>query len=114
MHNVLRRGTLFALCLLTAWAVRAAYPKHLQVTTPDGRTVTVTALDDNILKVSNTAPGEQPRIGTASVLTTGFFLQTLLAVLAFSCFWSILEVFEQRERVRKGWFPANPRRKQKS
>ena len=69
MHNVLRRGTLFALCLLTAWAVRAAYPKHLQVTTPDGRTVTVTALDDNILKVSNTAPGEKPRIGTASVLT---------------------------------------------
>lgn len=52
--------------------------------------------------------------GTASVLTTGFFLQSLLAVLAFSCFWSILEVFEQRERVRKGWFPANPRRKQKS
>ncbi|HAD56313.1 MAG TPA: DUF4491 domain-containing protein, partial [Alistipes sp.] len=26
-------------------------------------------------------------------------------------FWSILEVFQQRERVRKGWFPENPRRK---
>ncbi len=48
---------------------------------------------------------------TASVLTAGFFWQTLLAVLAFSCFWSILEVFEQRRRVAKGWFPANPRRK---
>lgn len=45
-----------------------------------------------------------------SVLANGFFVQTLLGVLAFSSFWSILEVFEQRERVRKGWFPANPRR----
>lgn len=48
---------------------------------------------------------------TGSLLTESFFWQTLLAVAAFSCFWSILEVFEQRERVRKGWFPANPRRK---
>ena len=29
----------------------------------------------------------------------------LVGVTAFSCFWSILELFEQRERVRKGWFP---------
>ncbi len=36
---------------------------------------------------------------------------TLLGVLAFSAFWSILELFEQRERVRKGWFPKNPNRK---
>lgn len=48
--------------------------------------------------------------GVCSVLADGFFVQTLLGVLAFSSFWSILEVFEQRERVRKGWFPANPRR----
>ena len=34
----------------------------------------------------------------------------LCGVTSFSCFWSILEVKEQRERVRKGWFPANPRR----
>ncbi len=48
--------------------------------------------------------------GILSLLTDNFFWQTLLAVVAFSSFWSILEVFEQRERVRKGWFPANPRR----
>lgn len=48
--------------------------------------------------------------GTASLMVADFFWQTLLAVAAFSFFWSILEVFEQRERVRKGWFPANPRR----
>ncbi len=34
----------------------------------------------------------------------------LCGVVAFSCFWSIREVAEQEERVRKGWFPANPRR----
>lgn len=49
--------------------------------------------------------------GAGSLLVSDFFWQTLLAVAAFSCFWSILEVFEQRQRVRKGWFPANPRRK---
>ena len=27
-----------------------------------------------------------------------------------SCFWSILEVREQRERVRKGWYPKRTRR----
>ena len=26
-------------------------------------------------------------------------------------FWTIKEVFEQRERVLKGWFPMNPKRK---
>lgn len=36
---------------------------------------------------------------------------SLLSVTAFSCFWSILEVFEQQERVHKGWFPRNPKRK---
>lgn len=33
---------------------------------------------------------------------------TLLGVLAFSSFWSILEVIHQRERVQKGWFPEGP------
>ncbi len=45
-----------------------------------------------------------------SVLTSGI-PSILLGVTSFSCFWSILEVREQRDRVRKGWFPANPKRK---
>ncbi len=49
--------------------------------------------------------------GVGSLFVSGVFVQTLLGVLAFSSFWSILEVFEQRGRVEKGWFPANPRRK---
>ena len=39
------------------------------------------------------------------------FLSVLLAVCGFSSFWSILEVYEQRKRVMKGWFPMNPKRK---
>lgn len=35
----------------------------------------------------------------------------ILGVTGFSCLWSILELFEQRKRVRKGWFPANPKRR---
>ncbi|MDE7465749.1 MAG: DUF4491 family protein [Muribaculaceae bacterium] len=37
----------------------------------------------------------------------------LTGVTAFSWFWSILEVKEQRERVCRGWFPANQRRKER-
>lgn len=44
----------------------------------------------------------------ASLLTDGLILSTILGVVAFSSFWSILEIFEQRERVRKGWFPEGP------
>lgn len=39
------------------------------------------------------------------------FWSSLMGVFAFSCFWSVREVREQEERVAKGWFPANPRRK---
>lgn len=39
------------------------------------------------------------------------FLSVISAVAGFSCFWSILEVFEQRKRVERGWFPENPKRK---
>ena len=35
----------------------------------------------------------------------------ILGVVAFSSLWSILELFKQRERVAKGWFPKNPKRK---
>ena len=38
------------------------------------------------------------------------FWSALLGVFAFSSFWTILELFEQKERVRKGWFPRNPKR----
>lgn len=32
-----------------------------------------------------------------------------LGVIGFSCLWSIKEIFEQEERVKKGWYPKKPR-----
>lgn len=46
-----------------------------------------------------------------SLFVCNSLLSTLLGVFAFSSFWSIHELFQQRERVRKGWFPKNPKRK---
>jgi hypothetical protein len=50
-------------------------------------------------------------VGTACVLVDSLFLSGCLGVTAFASFWSIREVFQQRDRVAKGWFPANPRKK---
>lgn len=52
----------------------------------------------------------------AGFTAASFFVEQLtvsavLGVFGFSCFWSILELFEQEKRVRKGWFPANPKRR---
>ena len=46
-----------------------------------------------------------------SVLIGDILISTLLGVFSFSSFWTIKEIFEQRERVLKGWFPMNPKRK---
>ena len=46
-----------------------------------------------------------------SLLTNDILISSLLGVFSFSSFWSIKEIFEQRERVLKGWFPMNPKKK---
>lgn len=46
-----------------------------------------------------------------SVFIQDLLLSSLLGVFSFSSFWTIKEIFEQKERVRKGWFPMNPKRK---
>lgn len=46
----------------------------------------------------------------AALLIANLFWAALLSVFAFSSFWTIKELFEQEERVRKGWFPKNPKR----
>ncbi len=38
-------------------------------------------------------------------------LSIILGVVAFSSFWGIGEVFAQHKRVKRGWFPMNPKRK---
>lgn len=47
----------------------------------------------------------------ASLFVDNTYASIILGVVAFSSFWSILEVRQQHERVRKGWFPMNPKRK---
>lgn len=49
----------------------------------------------------------------ASLLISQLIVSILLAVLGFSFFWTILELFEQEKRVEKGWFPDNPKKNQK-
>ena len=46
----------------------------------------------------------------AALLVDNITVSSMLGVVAFTAFWGIKELFEQKERVRKGWFPRNPRR----
>ena len=41
----------------------------------------------------------------ATLLLRNVIVSSLCGVFAFSSFWSIGELFQQRERVEKGWFP---------
>ena len=46
--------------------------------------------------------------GAVSTLIDNVITSTIMGVTSFSSFWSILELKEQKERVRKGWFPEGP------
>lgn len=46
-----------------------------------------------------------------SLIVSQVLWSAVLGVFSFSSFWSIKELFEQEQRVLKGWFPANPKRK---
>ena len=52
-------------------------------------------------------------VASLSISNVNVILSSLLGVFAFSSFWTIKEIFEQEERVKKGWFPKNPKRKYK-
>ncbi len=53
-------------------------------------------------------------VGIAAILASFWLsnvvISAIMAILGFTCLWSILELKEQRERVDKGWFPKNPAR----
>lgn len=46
--------------------------------------------------------------GALSVMIDNLIASTILGVTAFSSFWSIHELMQQKERVRKGWFSEGP------
>lgn len=46
-----------------------------------------------------------------SVFISNLTLAAIVGIIGFSSLWSIHEIFEQEERVKKGWFPSNPNKK---
>ena len=50
---------------------------------------------------------------SASMQVEHVVAASALGVLGCSCLWSILELKEQEKRVERGWFPENPKRKDK-
>ena len=53
-------------------------------------------------------------IGLASVIGALFIENTVISaivgVFGASSLWAIGELFEQKKRVERGWFPKNPKR----
>jgi len=48
-----------------------------------------------------------------SLNVSNIILSSLLGVTGATLLWSIGELFSQKKRVEKGWFPINPKRKDK-
>jgi hypothetical protein len=56
-------------------------------------------------------------IGLAAIVAALFIESTLISavvgVFGASALWGIGELFEQKKRVERGWFPQNPKREKK-
>lgn len=48
---------------------------------------------------------------TASLFVNNALLSGILGIIGFIFLWSIYELFQQKERIRRGWFPKNPNKK---
>lgn len=46
-----------------------------------------------------------------ALFVDGLFVSALLGVVGATLLWGIGELFSQKKRVEKGWFPMNPKRK---
>lgn len=46
-----------------------------------------------------------------ALLIADSLCSAILGIFGASSLWSIKELFEQCDRVKKGWFPMNPKRK---
>lgn|SRR5574344_251201 len=47
----------------------------------------------------------------AALFLENVIASSLLGVLGATLLWSIGEIFEQKKRVQRGWFPMNPKRR---
>jgi lysylphosphatidylglycerol synthetase-like protein (DUF2156 family) len=54
-------------------------------------------------------------VGILSVVSSLFIYNTIISavvsIFGFTFLWGIHEIIEQKERVQKGWFPKNEKRK---
>ncbi len=48
----------------------------------------------------------------AALFIENIYLSSFLGVFGASALWGIGELFSQKKRVEKGWFPMNPKRRQ--
>ncbi len=46
-----------------------------------------------------------------SIFINNITISAIIGVAGFASLWSINEIIEQEERVAKGWFPHNPKKK---
>jgi hypothetical protein len=46
-----------------------------------------------------------------SLMINNTIINTIFAIMGFCFFWSIIELFHQRKRVEKGWFPKKEKMK---
>jgi len=47
----------------------------------------------------------------SSLFIQSFIVSAILSIFGFNFLWGIGEIIEQEKRVKKGWFPKNPKRK---
>ena len=53
-------------------------------------------------------------VGVAvSIVSGNVLVSAICGVFAFASFWTIKELFEQENRVKKGWFPKNTNKTRK-
>ncbi|MBP1736359.1 MAG: hypothetical protein H6Q60_240 [Oscillospiraceae bacterium] len=50
----------------------------------------------------------------ASLFINVTVISAMLGTFGFSLLWSIRELFEQKKRVEKGWFPKKPNKENQS
>lgn len=46
-----------------------------------------------------------------SIYINHITVSAIIGITGFASLWSIHELFEQEERVKKGWFPQNPNKR---
>jgi len=46
-----------------------------------------------------------------SVTIESITVSAIVGITGFTLLWSIHEIIEQEERVKKGWFPSNPNKR---